>query len=619
MNYTEKKDLTHVSVSQVELYKECPRKHYYQYVLGNRQESTKAQEYGKKCHDILERFLNGEISKEEISKIKYHGATVMVGLDELPKVDNPFVEEKFELMPSDLKSKVLGFIDYFHIEEDRKRAILIDHKVVKSDQYILDSGKLFNKNQIIVYAKFIIDTYNVDTVEAYYYYYKRGGHWLKKVKTVLSQEDINEKYKNFINSAIDCEDNYSKELTETVQHLNSCQKWAGCPFKDECWGAPKMSQGKSFFETLQEISESNETAETETETESEDIFESIANSDEKEPTALISSETSWGSFINPEESEEEYIDTTVDDEVHLGVEDEFEKEFHDLSEEEETVITEREEMNIFSESIENFSLSNRTRNSLTKSGFSTLSDAFMYISENNTFEMYCRGEISEDDFRTVVETLKAEVKGFGASCVDDLINNINTYNKSQADVSSERVEGFEEYNSEMSSSEWSEKAVLEVESEHVESVQEQDAEQVSINTESQEDTEQVSALEAEEKIEQESDKEADESSEEESGNDHQQSRILLIGSTAIKGLDQVMLEDVLHTLEQKIQEENKVPHLAMLPFNKGYDQLAGVVSLMSWEELTGASAIHVSLTASSTYSKVLTELVRKAEIVISRT
>ncbi len=49
MNYTEKKDLTHVSVSQVELYKECPRKHYYQYVLGNRQESTKAQEYGKKC------------------------------------------------------------------------------------------------------------------------------------------------------------------------------------------------------------------------------------------------------------------------------------------------------------------------------------------------------------------------------------------------------------------------------------------------------------------------------------------------------------------------------------------------------------------------------------------
>ena len=227
----------HFSISQLNKYEECPRKHYYQYVLGYESPSSDAQDYGKKCHSYLEQYLKGEIN---VFPTDWHGKTCTAALPYLPPPNSGLVEEYFKLELENLVAPIIGYMDYCSYSDDVSKAILLDHKIVSSDQYLLTPDKLAKTNQIITYSKYILDQCNADSVEASYLYVKRGGSWAKKVTVELGRDQVNESFQNVADGFEMLQKNYTTTTEENVpQILSACEKWGGCPFKDKCWGNQK--------------------------------------------------------------------------------------------------------------------------------------------------------------------------------------------------------------------------------------------------------------------------------------------------------------------------------------------------------------------------------------------
>ena len=227
----------HFSISQLNKYEECPRKHYYQYVLGYESPSSDAQDYGKKCHSYLEQYLKGEIN---VFPTDWHGKTCTAALPYLPSPNSGLVEEYFKLELENLVAPIIGYMDYCSYGDDVSKAILLDHKIVSSDQYLLTPDKLAKTNQIITYSKYILDQCNADSVEASYLYVKRGGSWAKKVTVELGRDQVNESFQNVADGFEMLQKNYTTTTEENVpQILSACEKWGGCPFKDKCWGNQK--------------------------------------------------------------------------------------------------------------------------------------------------------------------------------------------------------------------------------------------------------------------------------------------------------------------------------------------------------------------------------------------
>lgn len=75
-------------------------------------------------------------------------------------------------------------------------------------------------------------------------------------------------------------------------------------------------------------------------------------------------------------------------------------------------------------------------------------------------------------------------------------------------------------------------------------------------------------------------------------------------------------EDLFGEIERNIARSNDVPHISLLGFGKGYDQLAAVVSVRDW---LGDRPIYVSAIAQNVYAKAIVELTKKADLVIRGT
>ena len=245
------KELTHLSISQLNKFQDCPRQHYYQYVLGYEAPATSSQDYGKKCHEFLEQYLKGEISDFPDN---YHGRTCSNAKHLLPAPKSGEVEKYFELGISEVPVNVIGYMDYCTTTPVDGRIILLDHKIVKSDMYLLTPERLAATNQIITYSKYLLDTSTADMIEASYLYIKRGGGFAKKVTVELERAQVEEAFKTVADGFRQLSKNYTTTNEDTVpQILSACEKWGGCPFKDKCWG---NQQGDTMadFSLLQKLS-----------------------------------------------------------------------------------------------------------------------------------------------------------------------------------------------------------------------------------------------------------------------------------------------------------------------------------------------------------------------------
>ena len=152
------REWAHASVSQIKTYRDCPRKWWWNKVVGLPTAGSEATELGGYVHAILEHRLKagdggwpGPKDLPEIPTSKWETALAIAKKEEgfLPS-ERQFssqVEYGFRL-PTDVVD-IIGFIDW--IEEDEGR--INDHKTVGNMRFALDEGGLYEDLQGAVYAK----------------------------------------------------------------------------------------------------------------------------------------------------------------------------------------------------------------------------------------------------------------------------------------------------------------------------------------------------------------------------------------------------------------------------------------------------------------------------------
>jgi hypothetical protein len=212
--------------------------------MGLEAPSTASQDYGKKCHEFLEQYLKGEITDFPDN---YHGRTCNHAKHLLPEPKSGEVEKYFELEVAGVPAHVIGYMDYCTTTPTDGKVILLDHKIVKSDMYLLTPEKLAATNQIITYSKYLLDITSADVIEASYLYVKRGGGFAKKVTVELERDRVEKSFETVADGFRQLAKNYTTTNEDSIpQILSACDKWGGCPFRDKCWGKQQGSDMTSF-------------------------------------------------------------------------------------------------------------------------------------------------------------------------------------------------------------------------------------------------------------------------------------------------------------------------------------------------------------------------------------
>ena len=141
----------HVSATQIEQHRRCPKQWYFNKIVKIPRESTAAMELGGAVHEEIEHYLKeGRNPSDTLA-----GEIARSGLHLLPKQNEVYVELSIEdhLPILDSPIKIVGFIDALYPKEHR----ILDHKTSSNKKYTKSERELKKNVQMLLYAKAYID------------------------------------------------------------------------------------------------------------------------------------------------------------------------------------------------------------------------------------------------------------------------------------------------------------------------------------------------------------------------------------------------------------------------------------------------------------------------------
>ena len=232
------------SPSAVKVYRDCPRKYAYKYVLGIKDPPSDKQEFGLRVHSILENWLEaGEIEPSVLNTPE--GKTAMQGIEKgyLPTPSKDLLIERYFRACLDRDEDVLisGYIDC--VSNEYNIPMVIDHKTTSSMRYAMEPHEMIRDPQALMYALFAGLYFGETKILARWVYYsasnpasgKRKANGCKKVEEVIDLtrpglfddlfRDLNEmtKIRRGMMHPADCQ-----------KSIFSCGKFGGCPYIEMC-------------------------------------------------------------------------------------------------------------------------------------------------------------------------------------------------------------------------------------------------------------------------------------------------------------------------------------------------------------------------------------------------
>jgi len=214
--------LSHVSASSIELYRSCPRKWYYTYMLGRRGKPTEAMLRGTKVHAVLEEYLlNGTTpsGRSQVTKI------ASPGIDLLP-ARNP-KEQHVEATLEDFKIPNLpvpfkGFIDLLDLTDG---VHILDHKTTSSlERWTKTEEELAVNTQLIIYARHVLEHYP-DAEQArvtHVYYQTKTPYGAKKVSVVIKREDVFSRFDEILATVKEMLEASTNSIESTAKESGFC-------------------------------------------------------------------------------------------------------------------------------------------------------------------------------------------------------------------------------------------------------------------------------------------------------------------------------------------------------------------------------------------------------------
>ena len=226
------------SASQVKAYESCARLWFNQSILKLRQPQTPAQAFGSAVHKAIENFLLHNTLPEDPRLESF----VEVAGPYLPA--DALVEHYIEIPTID-NVVWRGYIDCLDLSSN----FILDYKSTSDFKYAKDSEQLANDVQMVSYAKWFVDKYNLDGAEVGHLYLLTKN---KKPKAKLVTAEISRNHANKIwneklvvvaemAQVVDClydKNNPTKDRTEELSPTGAttgvCDMYGGCPFRTKC-------------------------------------------------------------------------------------------------------------------------------------------------------------------------------------------------------------------------------------------------------------------------------------------------------------------------------------------------------------------------------------------------
>lgn len=252
------REFKHVSASQIDTYIQCPRKWWYNKILGIKTPTHPSAALGTKVHAHLERYLtDGTLPPDEPS-----GLIARAGLSHLPAPGTVEVEwdlEKAEIEGFNLAGlPVKGFIDCWGIDRDIfENPLVNDHKTTSSLQWAKTAQELRTNVQILVYSEYTfryadqVLNWQPDYVDAAHTVYLTKGTPLSKYTPVtLSRAHVAAEFAKVSNIVSEMRETaLIKKPSEVNMDLTACGAYGGCFFLKKCkaLGAIKAPKVPDFI------------------------------------------------------------------------------------------------------------------------------------------------------------------------------------------------------------------------------------------------------------------------------------------------------------------------------------------------------------------------------------
>lgn len=274
----EAEDFEYISKSRITQWKKCPRKFYYKYVLGLREESTEALERGSDIHEIFEEYY--ENAREYVEE---HGEVPEDLLKLLPQEDDyveymePYVanflereQERADYADSPEVWKPIGVETYAEnhdLSEDthlmgyadviihagslneidsEDGVVIVDFKTGKTpNKKYLDEG-IYLEGEF--YAMLFEEKYDIVGIGGYY---PKNNDYLITQRDPKRQEDIEDAVEIILDSGMSIEDYEAVEQPLCAWGDGEEER---CPYYEMCestWAAPIDNREK--FEDLNEL------------------------------------------------------------------------------------------------------------------------------------------------------------------------------------------------------------------------------------------------------------------------------------------------------------------------------------------------------------------------------
>ena len=214
--------LSHVSASSIELYRSCPRKWYYRYLLGHKSKPTEAMLRGTKVHEVLEEYLlNGTTpsGRSQVAKIAAPGIELLPARNPtLQRIESPLSVYTIPNLPVPFK----GFIDLLDLTDG---VHILDHKTTSNlDKWTKTEEELATNTQLIIYARHVLEHYP-EAEEArltHVYYQTKTPYGAKRVSVVVKREDVYSRFNEILDTVNEMLEAASNSIDSTAKESGFC-------------------------------------------------------------------------------------------------------------------------------------------------------------------------------------------------------------------------------------------------------------------------------------------------------------------------------------------------------------------------------------------------------------
>lgn len=218
------------SASQISVYLDCPRKWAWTAIDGLEAPRTKASDLGTQVHEVLEKYLRGEIRFEELdldSRVDELASRIILHLPE----PHPSMMVEHEFKAKIGAHKYVGKIDLVH------EGTIFDHKTTSSIARWAKTPELLVQDpQAILYARYLFVGTSNHAVGLQWTYAETRGAGHKAVRTSWSRDETEVRFMA-LESVADEMAAWRASGARALQlpaEARACDKYGGCPFVGMC-------------------------------------------------------------------------------------------------------------------------------------------------------------------------------------------------------------------------------------------------------------------------------------------------------------------------------------------------------------------------------------------------